>query len=471
MHDRDKTIYRINERRTGNRSTKALDVRLLTKNRTAVPFEVKSNVVRTSKRLLISAEGIYNSKQPVTDTFIGTQGIARDISERIKVEKEKRNLEVQLFQVQKMESIGRLAGAIAHDFNNTLTSILGYAELLYMQAKDSKEVDIQMLKVIINSSEKAVDLTKQLLNLTRANKGNLITLNINDVIKEVIQVSGKIFEKTIKIKYDFDKNISPIIADKNQMDQVLTNLVINAKDAMPARGEIIFKTENVKNNEDLIKKYPEFNNGNYVKVSVSDNGTGMPDEIKNHIFEPFFTTKVEGKGTGLGLASVYAIIKNHNGHIDCISKEGAGTTFVIYLPASKKQIVSEEIEEKVFKGRETIFVIDDEDSVRALIADQLQALGYNVMTAQNGKEAIERYRNGFNKIDLVALDMILPEMEGRQIYQELKKINPAIRVLLMSGFSKDGKVSEIMKDGIKGFIQKPFKIHELSRAVYDTINR
>ncbi|MCK4966451.1 PAS domain S-box protein, partial [bacterium] len=370
--DRDKTIYRINERRTGNRSTKALEVRLLTKNRTAVPFEVKSNVVRTSKRLLISAEGIYNSKQPVTDTFIGTQGIARDISERIKVEEEKRNLEVQLFQVQKMESIGRLAGAIAHDFNNTLTSILGYAELLYMQAKDSKEVDIQMLKVIINSSEKAVDLTKQLLNFTRANKGNLITLNINDVIKEVIEVSGKIFEKTIKVKYDFDKNISPIIADKNQMDQILTNLVINAKDAMPISGEIIFKTENVKNNEDLIKKYPEFNNGNYVKVSVSDNGTGMPDEIKNHIFEPFFTTKVEGKGTGLGLASVYAIIKNHNGYIDCISEEGAGTTFVIYLPASKKQIVSEEIEEKVFKGRETIFVIDDEDSVRALIANQLQ---------------------------------------------------------------------------------------------------
>jgi len=280
---------------------------------------------------------IIIDKIPYMDTdgnIKGIIGFALDITESKKAEEERKELEEQFFQAQKMESIGRLASGIAHDFNNILSVITGWTELLKMHFANSDSVVEKTAGAILKNVEKASDLTKQLLGFTRKGKHNLEPININEVIKDTMKVSGKIFEKNIKVKYDMNDNIFTIDADKNQLDQVLTNLIINAKDAMTNGGELIFKTENVFLDEKYVSNFPELKSGDYVMISITDTGTGMTKDVKDHIFEPFYTTKE--KGTGLGLASVYGIIKNHNGHIICNSKPGKGTTFTIYLTTSKK---------------------------------------------------------------------------------------------------------------------------------------
>ncbi|MFC1725707.1 ATP-binding protein [candidate division KSB1 bacterium] len=259
-----------------------------------------------------------------------------DITEIKKAEEAKKKLEEQLLHVQKMESIGRLAGGIAHDFNNILGSIMGFSEVLQMKFPDRSSVEGKAADAIIRGVERAADLTKQLLGFARGGKYEPKPLNMNQVIRDTIKMSEKIFEKNIEVKLDFADNLKYIEADEHQMDQVLTNLIINAKDAMPAGGEILFKTENVFLSNEYVNKYPEFKAGNYVKISIIDTGTGMPKDIKDKIFEPFFSTKGIGKGTGLGLATVYGIVKNHGGHITVYSEPGVGTTFTIYMPVTKK---------------------------------------------------------------------------------------------------------------------------------------
>jgi PAS domain S-box-containing protein len=382
-----------------------------------------------------------------------------------KAEKERRKLEEQLFQAQKMESIGRLAGGIAHDFNNILTSIMGYAELLKLKFTDTSARERQAADIIIKSTERASDLTRQLLAFARGGKYNPVPLIINDLIKQTINVSEKIFEKNIKVKYDLEKKLNPIEADKNQLDQVLTNIIINAKDAMPNGGELIFKTWNVYLDEEYTSKFQELKPGNYVKISIIDTGMGMPRSIKDHIFEPFFTTKGAGRGTGLGLATVYGIIKNHNGHITCTSELGKGTTFTLYLPATEKEIIIEENESKVIRGEETILLVDDEAYVRDVAKRQLQRLGYKAVTAGDGIEAVDIYKKKKKKIDLVLLDMVMPNLAGKETYRELKDINPDIKVVLISGFSQNDKATETLKEGALAFIQKPFKLYELSKIL------
>lgn len=368
-----------------------------------------------------------------------------------------------------MESIGRLAGGIAHDFNNILTGIMGYAEMLKMQFEDSTTSEGKAVDVILRSAERAADLTQQLLGFARGGKYNPVPIKINDVIKETINVSEKIFEKNIRVNYEFEENINTVEADKNQMGQVLTNIIINAKDSMPNGGEIIFKTENIYIDEEYVSEYPKIKVGNHVKISITDTGIGMPKEVKDHIFEPFYTTK--GKGTGLGLATVYGIIKNHNGHIACYSEPGEGTMFIIYLPISEKDIVKEEVDKKVIRGDKTILVVDDEEDVRGLAKEQLENLGYKVILARDGIEAVDIYRDKKDEIDLVLLDMIMPNMAGKETYQELKKLNPEVKVLLTSGFSQNGKAREILQEGVMGFIQKPLKLFELSKMIYETLKK
>ncbi len=386
-----------------------------------------------------------------------------------KTAEERRKLEEQLFQAQKMESIGRLAGGTAHEFNNILTSIMGYAELLKLDLASASTRKKHMADIIIKSVERASDLTRQLLAFARGGKSNPVPLIVNDLINKTINVSEKIFEKNIKVKYDLEQKLKPIEADKNQLGQVLTNIIINARDAMPNGGELIFKTANVFLDEEYTGKFQELNPGNYVKISITDTGMGMPPSIKNRIFEPFFTTKEVGCGTGLGLATVYGIIKNHNGHITCTSEPGKGTTFTIYLPVTDKKIIPGENESKVIKGEETILLVDDEEYVRDVAKRQLERLGYKAITAGDGIEAIEIYKK--KKIDLVLLDMVMPNLAGKETYLELKNINPDIKVVLISGFSQDARCTEILKEGALAFLPKPFKLVELSNVLAGVLKK
>jgi len=391
-----------------------------------------------------------------------------DVTEEKKAGMQRKALEEQLFQAQKMESIGRLAGGIAHDFNNILTGVMGYAELLKLKQKGTTQLEEEATDAILKGVKKAADLTWQLLGFARGGKYNPIPVNINDVIEETIKVSEKVFEKNVKVKYYLKENIDTIEADETQLEQVLTNIIINAKDAMPKGGELSFKTENVFIDENYSDKNLEFKSGDYVKISITDTGVGIPEDIKENIFEPFFTTKGVGKGTGLGLATVYGILKNHNGYIYCDSKQGEGTTFTIYLPASEKKIIKKKKERrKIITGHQTIFVIDDEEGVRILVEKQLESLGYKVVLAKDGLEAVEIYKEKKDEIDLVLLDMIMPDMAGREIFFALKKINAEVKVLIISGFSQDERASEILNDGALGFLKKPISLQELSKMISD----
>jgi len=424
---------------------------------------------------VISVDTSKSGKKPDADIVRPLEIFSSLISNiviRRKAEEERKNLEEQFVQAQKMESIGRLAGGIAHDFNNILAVIMGYAELLTMKFKDDTKGEGKAADRIYKSVKRAGGLTYQLLGFARGGKYNPVPLKINNVIKNTIRMSEKIFEKTITVKYDFEERIKIIKADKNQFEQILTNLIINAKDAMPMGGKIIFKTENVYLDKEHISEYPEFEPGHYVKLSITDTGIGMTKVVKERAFEPFFTTKGEVKGTGLGLATVYGIVKNHNGQIYCVSEPGKGTTFTIYLPASEEEIIEEKIvKTRILRGDETILVVDDEENIREFTKEQLESIGYRVKLAGDGIEAIKIYKEKKDEIDLILLDMIMPDMAGKETFQELRKINPDVKVLLISGFSEDERAIETIDKGALGFIPKPFSLQELSESISEALKK
>ncbi|RKY84990.1 hypothetical protein DRQ09_07880 [candidate division KSB1 bacterium] len=388
-------------------------------------------------------------------------GIMTDITEY-------KRLQEQLFFSQKMESIGRLAGGIAHDFNNILTGIMGYSELL-MQKYGPEHPDHFALDVIFKGTERAATLTQQLLGFARGGKYNPVPLDMNDSILNTLKIVEKSFEKNIDLKLDLSQDLKLVEADRTQMEQVISNILINAKDAMPSGGEIHIKTQNIFLPEDYCRVFPELEPGFYVKTSITDTGIGMPKEIKDKIFEPFFTTKGKGRGTGLGLSTVYGIIKNHRGQINVYSEPGEGSTFNIYLPVTEKEISFVEKEEKIFKGKGTILVVDDEKHIRDLTREMLTSLGYDVFLAENGVEAINLYKKNKDKINLILLDIVMPEKAGKDTFIELKKINPEIRIIIVSGYSQNGKAAEIIELGANGFLQKPFKIEEISKIIRNNL--
>lgn len=468
--DRDKAVYRLNERRTGERKTKSFEIRFLKKNLKTMPFEVRFKILEVEKRIfLVDSEGLYKSNKPKHSTFLGTQGIARDITERVKAEEEKKRLELQFFQAQKMESIGLLAGGIAHDFNNVLTGIMGYAEVLKARFNDSSSTEGKAADVILRGAERASNLTQQLLGFARGGRYNPVPLNINNVIKDSIKMFENIFEKNITVEFDFDEQIKTIEADKNQIDQVITNIILNSRDAMPHGGILTFKTENDLIDNDNLGRELNIGLDEYVKISISDSGVGIPDDIKNKIFDPFFSTKGTGKGTGLGLATVYGIIKNHKGFIDVSSLPGKGTTFIIHLPVVKKEIIEKKPGKKIYGGNEAILLVEDETDLRSLAKMQLESLGYKVFACQDGIEAIKTYKKKTDSIDLVLLDMIMPNMNGKEVFNKLKEINPDVKVVLTSGYSQEGKATDILKNGAISFLQKPFKLHDLSKIIDEAI--
>jgi len=390
---------------------------------------------------------------------------------RKKSDIELKKLEEQLYQAQKMESIGRLAGGLAHDFNNIITAIMGYAEMMKIRFPRIETLEGQASDIIFKNAERARGLTQELLSFARRGRCNTVPLNINTIIRETVKVSSKIFDKKIEPVFELDRNIKYIEADKVQLEQVLTNLIINSRDAMPDGGYITFKTSLEHLDENFTSCIPDIASGEHVKLSVIDTGIGIPPDIKKHIFEPFFTTKEEGVGTGLGLATVYGIVRKHRGHIIVESEPGCGTTFSIYLPVCKDcQDEQNKLEENIITGSKTILMVDDEDDVRTLGKLMLSSMGYNVILASDGREAIDIYKGNAEEIDLILLDIIMPNMAGSEAFRELKKINPGVKVLLLSGYGKNDSVSKILDEGASGFLQKPFNRSELSRFIAETLD-
>jgi len=391
-------------------------------------------------------------------------GVASDLTER-------KQLEAQLRQAQKMEALGTLAGGIAHNFNNLLMAIMGNASLILLET-DPAHPNYEKLKTIEGLGNRGAKLTDHLLGYAREGTYQIKPIDVNQLIKETSN-TFRTTRKEIRIHEEFAEDLLGIMADQGQIEQVLINLYINAADAMPRGGDLFVKTMNV-TDRDMTGKAYKPKSGTYVLVTVRDTGIGMDKKTMERIYDPFFTTKGLGKGTGLGLASVYGIIKAHGGYIEVDSKKGRGTIFSIYLPGSesKREVTEEKVfPERILKGKETLLLVDDEAVILNVGQEMLKTLGYRVLSARSGEEAIEVYEENQDKIALVILDMIMPDMGGGETYDRMKEINPDIKVLLSSGYSIEGQASEILKRGCDGFIQKPFNIKELSQELRKTLDK
>jgi nitrogen-specific signal transduction histidine kinase/CheY-like chemotaxis protein len=373
---------------------------------------------------------------------------------------EEKRLEAQFQQAQKMEAVGTLAGGIAHDFNNLLMGIQGRVSLMSIDAEFS-HLHVEHLKGIEEHVRSAAELSRQLLGLARGGKYEVKPADLNEVIEKSTKMFGRT-KKEITIYRKLPENIWTVEIDQGQIEQVLLNLYVNAWQSMPAGGELYLETKNTILDEGSTKPFG-MEPGRFVEISVTDTGAGMDKATQERIFEPFFTTRGMGRGTGLGLASAYGIIKNHGGIINVNSEKGHGSTFRIYLPASDKEAVQEEASlEKVLKGKETVLLVDDEDMILDVGKQILEEMGYRCLVAKGGKKATELFKEKRDQIDLVILDMIMPDMGGGETYRILKKINPRLKVLLSSGYSIEGKATEMLKRGCNGFIQKPFNMKALS---------
>ncbi len=405
-------------------------------------------------------DGEVNAKLLTMEGKQFIQVWVRDISEQIKAEQERRMLEDQLRQAQKMEAIGTLAGGIAHDFNNLLTAIQGSVSLMLMDLSPDHPF-CQLLSTIEKQVKSGAKLTSQLLGYARKGKFEPIPIDINQLIKETAEAFGRT-RKEITISYDLAKDLFLVEADHSQMQQILLNLFVNAAEAMPTGGNLTIRTRNV-THDDMSSRLYKPKPGPYVMIEVTDTGIGMDEKTMERIFEPFFTTKEMGRGTGLGLASVYGIIKSHNGYINVKSKPNHGTTFSIYLPSTKRSKQNkQDTSSKIIEGKGTIMIVDDEEIVLEVGAKMLERLGYSVIPVTSGKEAIELFQASPNAIDMVILDMVMPDMNGDKVFERLRSLNPNIKILLSSGYTSDGKASELLSRGCNGFIQKPFTIKELS---------
>ncbi|MBI4854108.1 MAG: GAF domain-containing protein [Acidobacteria bacterium] len=373
---------------------------------------------------------------------------------------EKKILEDALQQAQKMESIGTLAGGIAHDFNNILGGVIGYTSFIKNQMPKSDPL-YRYINIIESSAKRAADLTQQLLAFARGGKYRVQTLNLNNLVKEAVELIESTIPSNVKLKLTFSPEVLAIEVDGGQIIQTIVNMCINAKDAMPEGGLLNINTSRATLDEQFTYKHPGSRVGNYALLRVSDTGMGMSEETKQRIFEPFFTTKKDRKGTGLGLAMVYGIIKNHQGYIDVDSEIDVGTTFSIYLPTSEKPLEDALNISTSKEGSETILVAEDEDIMRELLVEMLDSGGYQVISAENGKEALDIYNQRFKQIDLVILDIDMPELNGKDAFRRFKEINPDVKVLLSSGYNQDNSSEEILNEGVLGFLQKPYGVNDL----------
>jgi two-component system, cell cycle sensor histidine kinase and response regulator CckA len=424
-------------------------------NNKEVRFRAKNNQVKTG---LMSASVLdYNGVPHILS-------VIRDVTAIKETEK-------QLQQARKMEAIGILAGGIAHDFNNLLQIINGYAQILSSE-KHETDPDYPKLMAIEKAVGNAAQLVRQLLTFSRKAESKFISLDLNREISHVRKILARTLPKMIDIHLHLGESLPHVAADPVQIEQLLLNLGSNAADAMPEGGMLRIETENVKLNEAFLASHPDLTSGDCVLLTITDTGHGMDQKTVERSFEPFFTTKEVGKGTGLGLASVYGIIKSHGGHISCKSQPGQGTTFKLYLPAvEQREAVQEKCDDAIASrgGSETILLVDDEESIRTFAATVLERFGYTVLTCARGEDAIAIIFRG-GKIDLVILDLGMPGMGGHKCLKEILKIDPSAKILLASGYAINGQAKKSLESGAAGYIGKPYQIKGLIQKVREILD-
>jgi len=432
-----------------------VEITLLSQDGEEIPVEVNS------------ASSQFEGKEALVVFF-------RDIRERKKAEERRRALELQLAQSKKMESLGTLAGGIAHDFNNILAAIIGYSELALADAEKGVSNSSQ-IKEVIKAGERAKELVTQILTFSRKLEPAFKLIDLNQVIDQTERILERTIPKMIEIEHHLAEDLWLISADPSQISQVLLNLGANAGDAMPQGGRLVIETENVTLDQDYVEQHLEASPGDYVKLTVSDTGHGLNKETLEQIFDPFFTNKEVGQGTGLGLATVYGIVQSHHGYIICYSEVGRGTTFKVYLPAVRlteppETIAEEAVEGDLEGGDETILLVDDEGVLRELGRQILTRQGYRVLLAKTGEEALDLYREEGGGIDLIVLDISMPGMGGHRCLQGLLRTNPQARVVITSGYSRNGQLKDTLSSGAAGFIPKPFSRRELLKTVREVLD-
>jgi two-component system, cell cycle sensor histidine kinase and response regulator CckA len=395
-------------------------------------------------------------------------GIFIDVTQQKLAMEENQKLQLQLMRAQKMEALGTLAGGIAHDFNNLLMGIQGNTELslFNLEPDHSNNERLRAIEELVASGAR---LTHQLLGFARGGKYEIVTVDINSLLEKSTSLFNRT-DKEIAISMKLEENVWAVDVDQGQIEQVFLNILINAGQAMPGGGDLYIETQNILRSEADVKPYA-VPPGRYIRISLADTGIGMDEKTMERIFDPFFTTKKPEWGTGLGLASAYGIIKNHGGYITVKSSPGRGSTFTIHLPASTNEIVSiNKPAEELLTGNETILIVDDEKSVAAVTKAILENLGYRVFTVGSGQEGVSLYMERKGQIDLIVLDMIMPGMSGEKTYEALRGINRDVKVVLASGYSLDDQTRRTLERGCKGFIQKPFRMHEISRKIREVLD-
>jgi PAS domain S-box-containing protein len=467
----------FDERRTRKRMTKWLEIKLLPKG-----WKEDNAITQLHYGTLIStgeviSTGVYNiDTTPTGNQFVGTIGIIRDITERKKAEAEQKKLEEKLFQWQKMESIGQLAGGIAHDFNNILGAISGYAELIKRTIGQNDTQLTRYIQTILSSSKRGAEITNMLLTFSRKGMFEKKEINIEEVIDEIIQLLEHSIDKRIIIRKSIHASPCLICADRSQIFNMLLNLALNARDAIVNSGEIIFSTEIVDLPADDSRVQSNKNvAGKYLRISVADNGQGIPEDIKEKIFDPFFTTKERGKGTGLGLSCVFGVAQKHQGFVDFETKVGEGSTFKVCLPMEH---VKPSVDEKIAvasaaptKQVGRILIVDDEVDMRNLYTEILEDIGYSTNTCIDGLEAIEYYQAHFQEIDLVVLDVVMPKLNGFDCFIRLKEINPNIKAVISSGYDFNDESNKLVQMGALAFIKKPFDLNQFFEIITQAIQK
>ncbi len=409
----------------------------------------------------ISSTLIYQGGQP-----IGVQGIARDLTER-------KRMEEQIRQVQKMNAVGRLAGGVAHDFNNRLTAIMGFTDLLLKRTdkQDQRYYHLEQIKI---ASERATELTRQLLTFSRKQVLQPQVLNLNEAVSDWGNLVRVLLGENIEIQIILGSEVGLVKADPGQLEHVIMNLAINACDAMPTGGDFVIETTDLEISELQAQFNPAIPPGDYVRLLVKDTGCGMSEETVSHLFEPFFTTKERGKGTGLGLFTAYGIIKQNGGYIEVKSIEGEGTAFLIYLPVTHDAQAVHPTKATVAAAllhSETVLVIEDEPTVRELVSEVLESIGYTVLETTQGQEAIELAMQYTGQIDLVVTDVRMPGLSGYDVVEKLKVLRPQMRVLFMSAYTDDERVLAASPSSDFAYLQKPFTLEALAQRVREMLDR
>lgn len=384
---------------------------------------------------------------------------------------EAKSLRSQLLQSQKMEAIGTLAGGIAHDFNNILQVIMGYSDILRLD-KRSPETRRADVKKIGDAARHGADLVRRLLTFSRRMEPSLRPVDLNVRIQQVEKLLSRAIPRTIQIALSLGENLQTVNMDPSQIEQALINLALNARDAMPNGGLLTFSTENVTLDGDHCRANLDARPGPHVLLTVSDTGRGIHREHLERIFEPFFTTKPPGHGTGLGLAMVYGIVKQHRGHIRCHSEPGLGSSFQIYLPAVETvaELVGPSDLEEPVGGSETLLLVDDEEAIRDLGKRLLSWAGYTVLTASNGKEALEVFRDKQSEISLVVLDVVMPKMDGKECLKELLELKPDLKIILASGYAPETNRADNWQAPARAFVSKPFDSNGFLKIVREILD-